>query len=149
MKPYTHATKLPLPTRTGAPGLDIVVPFTTRPLTRAALSAAGRLSAGLLPLIRIVRIQVVPFPLQLEAAPISMDVLRRQLAPLAEEFGARLQVCFTRDTHEGLRHVLSNDTVILLAARRHWWKSREERLAAWLRDRGYSVVLEFVEKTNA
>ena len=78
-----------------------------------------------------------------------MDVLRRQLAPLAEEFGAQLHVCFTRDTREGLRHVLSKDTVILLAARRHWWKSREERLAAWLRERGYSVVLEFVEKTNA
>ena len=65
MKPHIYAPQLPLLTRTGSPGLDIVVPFTTRPLTRAALAAAGRLSAELLPLIRMVRTQVVPFPLQL------------------------------------------------------------------------------------
>jgi hypothetical protein len=157
MKPNIYAPQLPSHTRTGSPGLDIVVPFTTRPLTRAALSAAGRLSAGLLPLIRMVRTQVVPFPLQLEAAPVSVDVLRRQLAPLAEEFGARLQVCFTRDTREGLLHVLSKDSLILIAALRRprmwrllrWWPSREERLASWLRDHGYNVMLEFVEKNNA
>jgi hypothetical protein len=101
----------------------------------------------------MVRTQIVPFPLQLEAAPISVAVLRQQLAPLAEEFGAQLQVCFTRDTREGLRHVLSKDSVILIAARprswRRWWPSREERLALWLQKRGYSVMLEFVEKNNA
>ena len=152
MKPNIYAPKLPLPTRTGSPGLDIVVPFTTRPLTRAALTAAGRLSAGLLPLIRMVRTQVVPFPLQLEAAPISAAVLRRQYAPLADEFGAHLQICFTRDPREGLQHLVSKDSVVLIAARRrwkYWWPSREERLAEWLRERGYFVVLEFVEKNNA
>jgi hypothetical protein len=153
MKPNIYAPKLPLQTRTGSPGLDIVVPFTTRPLTRAALAAAGRLSAGLLPLIRMVRTQVVPFPLQLEAAPISLAVLRRQFAPLAEEFGAHLEFCYTRDTREGLLHVLSKDTLVLIAARRHWWNnwwpSREERLANWLGKRGYKVILELVEKNNA
>ena len=149
MTPKTYAPKLPLQTRPGAPGLDIVVPFTTRPLTRAALTAAGRLSAGLLPLIRMVRTQIVPFPLQLEAAPVSTTVLRRQLVPLAEEFGAHLQICFTRDNREGLLHTLAKDSVVVIAARRRWWKSREERLAIWLRQRGWTVVLEFVEKNNA
>jgi hypothetical protein len=147
------APQLPLQTRTGVPGLDIVVPFTTRPLTRAALSAAGRLSAGLLPLIRIVRTQVVPFPLPLDSAPVSTSVLRRQLAPLAEEFGAHLHFCFTRDTREGLLHLISRDSLVLIAARRRWWqrlwKSREERLANWLQNRGYHVMLEFVEKNYA
>jgi hypothetical protein len=153
MKPNIYAPQLPLPTRTGSPGLDIVVPFTTRPLTRAALSAAGRLSAGLLPLIRVVRAQVVPFPLELEAAPVSTAILRQQFAPLAGEFGAHLEICFSRDARQGLLHLLKKDSVILIAARRRfwrsWWKSREERLANWLSERGYFVVLEFVEKNNA
>ena len=149
MKPTTFAPQLPLQSRSGSPVLDIVVPFTTRPLTRAALTAAGRLSAELLPLIRIVRTQVVPFPLQVENAPVSAAVLHRQLIPLAEEFGAHLQLCFTRDAREGLLHTLAKDSVIVIASRRRWWKSREERLAIWLRQRGWSVVLEFVEKNNA
>jgi hypothetical protein len=129
--------------------LDIVVPFTTRPLTRAALTAAERLSAGLQPLIRMVRTQIVPFPLQLESAPVSTAVLRRQFVPLAEEFGAHLQICFTRDNREGLLHTLRKDSLVVIAARRRWWKSREERLALWLRRRGWNVVLEFVEKNHA
>jgi hypothetical protein len=149
MKPKAYATNLPLQAQPGAPGLDIVVPFTTRPLTRAALTAAGRLSVGLLPLIRIVRTQIVPFPLPLEDAPVSTEVLRRQLVPLAEEFGAHPQICFTRDNREGLLHTLAKDSVVVIAARRRWWKSREERLAIWLRRRGWTVVLEFVEKNNA
>ena len=153
MKTNIYPSKLPLQTRTGSPGLDIVIPFTTRPLTRAALSVAGQLSAGLLPLLRMVHTQIVPFPLQLEAAPISASILREQLTPLAEEYGAHLQVCFTRDTREGLQHVLSKDSVVVIAARPRswirWWPSREERLAAWLHHHGYIVLLEFVEKNHA
>src|SRR5580704_17526296 len=143
MKTKTYALTLPLQTRSGSPVLDIVVPFTNRPLTRAGLMAARRLSAGLRPLVRMVRTQVVPFPLQLESAPVSTAVLRQQFVPLAEEFGAHLQICFTRDTREGLLHTLSKDSLVIIAARHHWWKSREERLACWLRRRGWNVALEF------
>ena len=96
MKPTTFAPQLPLQTRSASPVLDIVVPFTTRLLPRAALTAAGRLSAELLPLIRIVRTQVVPFPLQVENAPISAGVLHGQLIPRAEEFGAPAVVLHPR-----------------------------------------------------
>lgn len=97
----------------------------------------------------MVRTQVVPFPLQLDSAPVSTAVLRRQFVPLAEEFGAHLQICFTRNTREGLLHTLSKESLVVIAARHHWWKSREERLAIWLRRRGLKVVLEFVEKNHA
>jgi hypothetical protein len=154
MKPKIQAPQLPPEARTSEPGLDIVVPVTTRPLTRAALTAAERTSAGLLPLIRMVRIQVVPFPLQMEAAPVSADVLHRDLTPLAAEFGAHLQICFARDEEAGLLHYLAKNSVVVIAARRRcwrtrWWKSREERLACRLDKRGYNVMLEFTEKNNA
>jgi hypothetical protein len=154
MTPNLNTARLPLETRSDTTTLDIVVPFTTRPLTRAALTTAGKSSSGLAPLIRMVHTQVVPFPLQLDDAPISTAVLRRQLAPLAEEFGAHLQICFTRDAGEGLLHVLSADSLIVLAARKswwrpRWWKSPQERLAKRLTRRGYNVLLEIVENTNA
>ncbi len=145
MKPITCAPITPLQLCPDSPVLDIVVPFTTSTLTRNALAAAGRLSAGLSPLIRMVRIQLVPFPLQLDCAPVSTAVLRQQFAPLAEEFGAHLQICLTRDTREGLLYTLARNSVVVIAAHRRWWKSREERLALWLRRRGGNVVLEFVE----
>ena len=149
MKTNSSVPQLPLATRTGSATLDVVVPFTTRSLTRAALSAAGRLSANLHPLVRLVRTQIVPFPLQLDSTPVPAQVIRQQLAPLAEEFGADLQICFTRDTREGLKYVLSRNSLIVIASPRRWWKTREQRLAAWLSERGYSVVLEFVEKNHA
>jgi hypothetical protein len=97
----------------------------------------------------MVRTQVVPFPLSLEAAPVSSIVLRQQLEPLAEEFGVEAHICYTREPREGLLRLLSRDTLILLACHRRgwlrWWPSRPERLAHWLRRRGYHVVLEFVE----
>lgn len=149
MKLRTRAPHAPSFTRPCSPGLDIVVPFTTSSLTRAALTAAKRLSAGLTPLVRVVKVQVVPFPLQLEATPVSATVLRRNLAPVADQFGAYLQICFTRDSKEGLLQTLALNSVVVIAARRRWWKSREQRLAEWLRHRGGNVVLEFVEKNRA
>ena len=149
MRSQTFAQKAAFEARPGLPGPDVVVPFTTPGLTRAALAAAGKFSAGLAPVIRMVRTQVVPFPLDLESAPVSVGVLRQQFVPLAEEFGAHLQICFAREPRAGLLHTISKDSVVVIAARRRWWRSREERLANWLRRCGCSVVLEFVEKNNA
>ena len=154
MNSKIHAEQLTPLIQTHAAGLDIVVPFTTRHLTRAALAAAGRLSSGLQPMIRMVRILVVPYPLQLEASPISPAVLRQQLAPLAAEYKAHVQICCARDSRDGLLYSVSKDSVILIAVRRsdswtRWWPTREERLVSWLRRHGYFVMLEFVEKNDA
>src|SRR6516225_5526994 len=107
MKRKTWAPKHQLERQAGKPGMDIVVPFTTRQLTRKALAAAVGMSAGLQPLIRMVRTQAVPFPLPLEAAPVSADFLREQLTPLVSEFGANLEICFARDPREGLARLLT------------------------------------------
>jgi hypothetical protein len=124
--------------------MDIVVPFTTRQLTRWALAAAVGMSAGLQPLIRMVRTQAVPFPLPLEAAPVSAGFLRAQLTPLVSEFGAHLEICFARDPREALAQLLTTDSVVVIASRRRWFrKTREEGLAAWLMRRGYNVLIEY------
>ena len=85
------------------------------PIDPRRAGGGGGLSAEFLPLIRMVRTQVVPFPLQVEAAPISAKVLSGQLVPLAAEFGAQVQICYARDEREGLLHNLRKESVVLIA----------------------------------
>jgi hypothetical protein len=59
--------------------LDLVVPFTTPQLTQAALNAANRLGAGLNAEIRLLKVQVVPFPLDLTHSPVPVDFSEQQL----------------------------------------------------------------------
>ncbi len=93
----TSAPTLLLESHAGSATLDVVVPFTTPALTRAALTVTGRLTAGLHPMVRMVRTQVVPFPLQLDSTPVSAASLRRQTIGLAREFQANLEICFARE----------------------------------------------------
>jgi hypothetical protein len=149
MKRKTWAPKHRLERQAGKPGMDIVVPFTTRQLTREALAVAVGMSAGLQPLIRMVRTQAVPFPLPLEAAPVSADFLREQFTPLVTEFGAHLEICFARDTWEGLAQLLTRDSIVVIASRRKWYrKTREERFAAWLMRRGHNVLIDYTNSMS-
>ena len=50
--------------------LDVVVPVTTPELTRASIKAAEHLASGLRACIRLLRIQIVPYPLDLGSPPI-------------------------------------------------------------------------------
>lgn len=121
--------------------LDLVVPFTTPELTRAALAAAGRMGAGLNAAIRLVKIQVVPYPLQLDESPVYIEFLKDQLARLGSDLPLIREIRLTRDFKDGLLGVLGGDSVVILAAPKRPWTTRNERLAAALRRAGHNVVL--------
>jgi hypothetical protein len=131
--------------------LDVVVPFTTPALTHAALGAAQLLADKLGSLIRLVRIEEVPFPLPVESPDVSAGFLQDLLVPIAEQYGAHVQICFARSFSDGLGHVLSQESLIVVACRRRWFRflrrTRQERLAKWLQDRGYAVVVEYVSES--
>jgi|SRR5579883_2686086 hypothetical protein len=123
--------------------LDLVVPITTPELTRASIRAAEHLAAGIQAEIRLLKIQVVPFPLQITAPPIPVRFLREQLMkygsslPLAREI--RLARCF----EDALRRALRSDSIVLIGSKRRRWRTHNERLAADLRRAGYAVILTF------
>ena len=127
--------------------IDLVVPFTTPEMTRAAIDAAARMGAGLNAALRLVKIQIVPVPLDLCQSPVAMDFLKEQLSALRPDVPAARELRFTRDFEEGLNGMLKKDSLVVLATRRRFWKTRTERLADWLRKRGYRVVL-IDHKTN-
>ena len=121
--------------------LDLVVPFTTPELTRVALDAADRMGAGLNAAVRLIKVQVVPFPLALNQSPVYIDFLKQQLAELKSELPAAGEIRLARDFEEGLEGTLGRDSVVILATPKRLWKTRTERTAESLRRRSHKVVL--------
>lgn len=124
--------------------LDLVVPFTTPELTQAALLAANRLGAGLDSAIRLVKVQVVPFPLDLRHSPVPVEFLEAQLNKLsgeAPQAGLTSEIRFAREMEQGLRSTLRYKSMVVLATKRRPWRTRTERLADSLRHAGYTVIM--------
>lgn len=121
--------------------LDLVVPFTTPELTRTALDAANRMGAGLNATLRLVKVQVVPFPLELSQSPVYIEFLKNQLARLHSDLPAAGEIRLAREFEAGLLGTLGRESVVILATPRRPWTTNNERLAASLRRAGHKVVL--------
>jgi hypothetical protein len=147
-KPDSFSTASEPTTRFHPAKLDLVVPFTTFRQTRAALDEAGRMAPGLNADIRLVKIQVIPYPLQLNETPVYLGFLRQQLDHLRAGTGVRSELYFAREFEPALLDTLSDESVVVLASKRRPWPTRNERLAACLRREGYSVVLVLVRELS-
>jgi hypothetical protein len=123
--------------------LDLVVPVTTPELTRASIRAAEHLAAGVKAEIRLLKIQLVPFPLQITAPPVPVEFLREQLEKYASSLPLKREIKLTRDFKPALRRALRADSVVLICSKRRRWRTQNERLAADLRSAGYAVILTF------
>jgi hypothetical protein len=117
------------------------VPFTTSSLTQLALDAADRMGAGLDASIRLIRVQVVPYPLDLAQTPVACDFIRGELSLLHSELPLSEEIRLARDSAEGLKGALRKGSVVVVAYHRRVWITPQERLAASLRRAGYQVVL--------
>lgn len=129
--------------------LDLVVPVTTPELTRAAVNAANRMAGGLNARLRLVKVQVVPFPLDPDQSPVYIDFLKEQLAQFHSELPVTGEIRLAREFEAGLVGTLGRDSVVILATKKRPWKTRTERLAAALRSAGYKVILIDEEAANA
>lgn len=121
--------------------LDVVVPFTTPALTQAALDAVGSMASGLNAAIRLIRVQVVPYPLQINESPVFVEFLKKQLAGISSHLPVAAEIRLARSMEDALLGILGSDSVVMLAAPKRPWKTRNERLAAALRRAGHKVVL--------
>jgi hypothetical protein len=121
--------------------LDLVVPFTTPRLTRVALDAANRMGSGLEAAIRVVKVQVVPYPLRVGQSPVVMDFLKAQLQTLQSALPLRAEILLTRDFEPTLETALNQHSIVVLASSARPWRTRTERLACRLRRAGHTVVM--------
>jgi hypothetical protein len=121
--------------------LDLVVPFTTPQLTQAALNAANRLGAGLNAEIRLLKVQVVPFPLDITQSPVPEEFLERQMRGFRSAMPVRCEIRLAREAEAGLVSGLKQSSLVILASAKRAWKTHTERLAQSLRRAGYTVVM--------
>jgi hypothetical protein len=129
--------------------LDLVVPFTTPELTRVALKAAERMGEGLHTALRLIKVQVVPYPLDLEQSPVPIDFLKEQLEQFETGLPTTREVRLARELKPGLLDALRRDSVVILATRWRPWSTHTERLAGWLRRAGFKVLLISGEAKDA
>lgn len=129
--------------------LDLVVPVTTPELTRASIRAAEHLAAGIRAQVRLLKIQVVPFPLHLTAPPVAVRFLREQLERYSSSLPLKREIKLARDFQPALRRALRTDSVLLICSKRRRWRTHNERLAAELRRAGHAVILTFEGEHHA
>ncbi len=113
------------------------------------MDAANRMGAGLHASLRLVKVQVVPYPLELNQSPVYVDFLKKQLEQFDSVLPAAGEVRLARDLEEGLEGTLDPDSVVVLATRRRPWTTRTERLASSLRKVGHKVVMVCGETEHA
>jgi hypothetical protein len=121
----------------------VVIPYTDPVTTQAALSAAGTLTRGLNASIALVAVQVLPFPAPFYCPSSIAEHLEARLTELAAGCPAPVEatVVLARDTDEGYRQVLSPGATVLIATRKRWWRTREEKLARSLTRAGHKVAV--------
>jgi hypothetical protein len=122
--------------------LGIVVPYTTTQLTQAALRHSA-VCSDLDVRVCLVDVQVVPFPCPLDQPPINKEYSQNRLEELLTDTAVPGQatVLYTRDWLEGFRRVLTPGSLVIIATKKRWWPTREEKLARALRKAGHEVML--------
>jgi len=127
--------------------LDIVVPFINPRETLAALRAAVWLGEGLRTRVRVVRVQVVPYPLDAGHPHIPVSFLRDQMKALTRGFDVDCEVRLAREFEQGLKSAIAARSITVMASKRRPWPTRVDRLAARLRKNGSPVFV--VKEENA
>jgi hypothetical protein len=124
--------------------LDIVVPYTTPRLTRLALKRAEELALELPSRIRVVRMLAVPYPLDLQHPTVSLDLLREQTRQVARGVkGAEIVLFLTRDPKVTLLKNLRPGSIVVIASKKRWWRTGQERLERICARQGHQVALVY------
>ena len=121
--------------------LEIVVLHTASKETVSALKMAGDLAFGLAP-VRLMAIQQVPYPLPLDAPPVSVEFLEKSFSNMTSEAGveASIDIRLCRNPRDVVERDLGPHCVVVIGGRRRWWPTAATRLARRLERLGHQVV---------
>ena len=125
--------------------MEVVVLYTTVPETLQALKMAAHLAHDLSARIRLLVLEVVPYPLPLDQPAVTLPFSRQRFRTLAEnapravKVDTEVDIHLVRDPHEAIESILEPHSVVVLGGRRTWWPSAQGRLARRLKRSGHSV----------
>jgi hypothetical protein len=125
-----------------AAGLSLTVVFTTIHATLGVLGQGVELASGLGARIRILALHVVPYPLALDCPHVDPEFKVRRFRTLLVDGAVetRIDVILCRNPHEAITISLRPHSLVLIGGRKHWWPTRETRLAKRLRRAGHHVL---------
>jgi len=122
--------------------LEVVVLHSTTKGTLQSLKTAATLASGLAARIRLLILEVVPYPLPVDAPQVPVDFTGQRFRTIAA--GARIDtsvdIRLGRDQAQMLESSLHPRSLIVLEGGRKWWPSRQKRLARRLERLGHQVV---------
>ena len=123
--------------------LEIAVIYTSAQATVTALNKAAALAKGLRACLRLVMLNVVPYPLPLESPPVRCDFSKRHLLEIASlsPLETTVHLCMCRQQIEALLAVLLPHSLVVIGGRTKWRTTKEEKLAKKLRHAGHEVIL--------
>jgi hypothetical protein len=91
--------------------------------------------------------QPVPFPLQLDNAPVAIRWNEDRLREIANDspVDTAIRIYLCRNRIQTLRVVLQPGSLVIIGRRRCWWPTAEARMARELRRLGHEVILAETE----
>ena len=119
--------------------MEIVVLHTTVPETLAALKTAAHLAHGLSARIRLLVLEVVPYPLPLDHPDVTLPFTHRRFRTLAENASVEtyVDIHLVRDREKALASILEPHSIVVIGSHRNWWPNK---LTKCLKRTGHQLV---------
>jgi hypothetical protein len=121
--------------------LEVVVLHTTVAETLQALKTAAHLANGLSARIRLLVLEVVPYPLPLDHPTVPVPFTQRRFRTLADNTSieTNVDIHLVRDRQQVIDKVLEPHSVVVMGARPRWFKANR-KLAKHLERSGHQVL---------
>lgn len=125
----------------GPESLEVCVLHTRAKQTLEALRTANALAEGLAR-IRLLVLQVVPYPLPLNEPQVPLAFTKDSFRALLEdaEADACVDIRLCRDKEQMIEATFPHRSLIVIGGRRRWWPTAEGRIAKQLERLGHQVV---------
>ena len=122
--------------------MEVVVLHTNIAETLEALKTAARLAQDLSGRIRLLVLEVVPYPLPLDRPNVPLPFTRRRFYTLAANASieTNVDIHLVRDAAETIGSMLEPHSVVVMGARGKWWPNAGRRMANRLERLGHQIV---------
>ena len=111
--------------------------------TAPALGAASTLAADLRADVVLLAVREIPYPLPVDRPNFHPELYLAQLRAIAADIACpiRIELILAREKTDALRRYLRPGSLVLIATRKRWLKTREEKLARNLQRMACNVSL--------
>ena len=122
--------------------MEVVVLHTTVAETLQALKAAAQLAQDLSARIRLLVLEVVPYPLPLDHPAALLPFTQRRFRTLARNapIETSVDIHLVRDREKALGEILEPHSVVVMGVHRSWWPSANREIVKRLERAGHQIV---------